>query len=94
MDVGTRVGAGESAIILKRVDDKGFSLDFGASQPALLAVNAYNAAGDGLWVPHPTLENRDGRWLGRFDTHGNVARVELLLASEREQQTFAFALTP
>jgi hypothetical protein len=94
MDVGTRVGAGESAIILKRVDDKGFSLDFGASQPALLAVNAYNAAGDGLWVPHPTLENRDGRWLGRFDTHGNVARVELLLAGEREQQTFAFALTP
>jgi hypothetical protein len=94
MEVGTQAGAGGSAVTLQRVDDKGFSLDFGTRQPALLAVNAYNRKGEGLWVPHPSLQHRDGRWLGRFDTHGSPARVELLLATVLEQQAFAFELTP
>jgi hypothetical protein len=92
MDVGTQVTAGEATISLQRVDDKGFSLDFGNRQPALVAVNAYNKQGDSLWVPGPRLENKDGRWLGRFDTHGSFARVELLLATRQEQQAFAFEL--
>lgn len=92
LDVGTQVTAGETTITLTRVDDKGFSLDFGDRQPALVAVNAFNTQGDSLWVPHPRLENKDGRWLGRFDTHGNFARVELLLATRQEQQAFAFEL--
>ena len=57
-----------------------------------MAVNAFNTQGDSLWVPHPRLENKDGRWLGRFDTHGSFARVELLLATVQEQQAFAFEL--
>jgi len=94
LDVGTQVTAGETTITLTRVDDKGFSLDFGDRQPALVAVNAFNTQGDSLWVPHPRLENKDERWLGRFDTHGNFARVELLLATRQEQQAFAFELAP
>jgi len=92
MDVGTQVAAGETTITLRRVDDNGFSLDFGDRQPALVAVNAYNAQGDSLWVPSPHLEDKGGRWLGRFDTHGSSARVELLLSTRQEQQSYAFAL--
>jgi len=94
MDVGTQVTAGENIITLIRVDDKGFSLDFGDRQPALVAVNAFNTQGDSLWVPHPGLENKDERWLGRFDTHGSFARVELLLVNRQEQQAFAFEMAP
>ena len=94
MDVGTQVAAGETTITLQRVDDKGFSLDFGDRQPALIAVNAFNTQGESLWVPGPRIENKDGRWLGRFDTHGSFARVELLLATRQEQQAFAFELAP
>ena len=57
-----------------------------------MAVNAFNSQGDSLWVPNPRLENKDGRWLGRFDTHGSFARVELLFATVQEQQAFAFEL--
>ena len=92
MDVGTQVTAGEATITLQRVDDKGFSLDFGDRQPALVAVNAFNTQGNSIWVPNPRIENKDGRWLGRFDTHGSFARVELLLATRQEQQAFAFEL--
>jgi hypothetical protein len=93
INVGARVGAPGATITLKRIDDAGFSLDFGEQQPALVAVNAYNAQGDSLWVPHPQIENRDGRWLGRFGVHGAVDKIELLLATEQEQETFPFELT-
>ena len=93
MTVGSQVGEGENTITLKRLDDKGFSLDFGTGQPALVAVNAYNAQGDSLWVPHPRIENKEGRWLGRFDTHGSFEKIELLLATEQEQKSFPFELS-
>ena len=93
MTVGTQVGEGDSTVTLKRIDDKGFSLDFGNHQPALVAVNAYNAQGDSLWVPHPRIENKDGRWLGRFDTHGTFEKIELLLATEQDETAFPFELS-
>jgi len=92
MTVGTQLGEGDSTVTLKRIDDKGFSLDFGNHQPALVAVNAYNAQGDNLWVPHPRIENKDGRWLGRFDTHGTFEKIELLLATEQDETAFPFEL--
>jgi hypothetical protein len=91
--VGARVGPSDSPITLKRIDDKGFSLDFGSRRPALLAVNAYNAQGDSLWVPHPRIEHKDERWLGRFDTHGAFEKIELLLATEQEEKSFPFELS-
>ena len=93
MTVGTQVGEGDSTVTLKRIDDEGFSLDFGNHQSALVAVNAYNAQGDNLWVPHPRIENKDGRWLGRFDTHGTFEKIELLLATEQDETAFPFELS-
>ena len=77
---------------LGRIDDKGVMLDFGTRLPALVAVNAYNAEDHSIWVPHPQLEFKDGRWRGRFDSHGSPARIELVLAEEEEQQAFPFEL--
>ena len=91
-EVGSSVGEAGFQVNLSRVDDKGLTLDFGNRLPALVAVNAYNAADHSLWVPHPRLEFKDGRWRGRFDTHGSAARVELIVAAEQEQQAFPFEL--
>jgi len=90
--VGSSVGEADLQVTLGRIDDKGVMLDFGTRLPALVAVNAYNAEDHSIWVPHPRLEFKDGRWRGRFDTHGSAARVELILAAEQEQQAFPFEL--
>lgn len=90
--VGSSVGAADLQVTLGRIDDKGLMLDFGTQLPALVAVNAYNAEDHSIWVPHPQLEFKDGRWRGRFDTHGSPARIELVLAAEQEQQAFPFEL--
>ncbi len=91
-EVGTSVSEADLQVTLSRVDDQGVTLDFGAWLPALVAVNAYNPEGHGIWVPHPQLEFKDGRWRGRFDTHGSAARIELVLAGEQEQHAFPFEL--
>ncbi|MGD8843660.1 MAG: hypothetical protein PVJ83_09320 [Gammaproteobacteria bacterium] len=93
MNVGTSVGEGDKRITLKRIDERGFSLDFGAQRPALVAVNAYNAQGDSLWMPQPQVERKGDRWIGRFDVSGSAAKVELLRAEEQEQKTFPFELS-
>ncbi len=91
-EVGSAIGAADLRVTLSRVDDKGFTLDFGARLPALVTVNAYDAGDHSIWVPHPQLEFEDGRWRGRFDTLGSAARVELIVAVEQEQQAFPFEL--
>ena len=92
--VGSRVDAGGSTIILTRVDDKGFRLDFGKKHPPLVAVNAYNEAGESIWVPNPSLDVKDGHWVGHFNTHGDFSRIEVLLAKEQERERFDFELVP
>lgn len=89
-EVGTRVNAAGESVTLRRLDDKGFSLDFGVRRPAVVAVNAYNASGESIWVPHPALSRVDERWVGVFPTHGGVARIELMLAGELEEAQFPF----
>lgn len=71
----------------------GIRLDFGASQPTVIAVNAYNAAGDAIWVPHPELKKEDERWLGVFPTHGAAGRIEVLLAAEVEEARYPFVFS-
>ncbi|MEN8800986.1 MAG: hypothetical protein ABF297_03325 [Thiogranum sp.] len=93
IEVGTRVSSAGQTVTLHRVDDKGFSLDFGNRQPAVVAVNAYNAAGDSIWVPHPQLSEVDDRWLGVFATHGAAARIEVLLAGEIEERRYPFTFS-
>jgi len=88
--VGSSVGAADLQVT--RIDDKGLRLDFGTQLPALVAVNAYNDEDHSIWVAHPQLEFKDGRWRGRFDIHGSPARIELVLAAEQEQQAFPFEL--
>ncbi|MGD2140561.1 MAG: hypothetical protein PVH25_09210 [Burkholderiales bacterium] len=93
MTVGTRVHQADGPITLRRIDDQGFILDFGSRQPALLAVNVYNAQGESLWVPDPRIEIKNERWLGRFDTHGTFEKIELLLATQQEEKSLPFELS-
>lgn len=90
LEVGRESGEGDTRMVIKRVDERGVTVDFGAKAPPLVAVNAYNAGGESLWIPHPRLEYRDSRWLGRFETHGDAARLELLLAAEQVRQAYPF----
>ncbi len=91
-EVGSPVSDGDLQVTLSRRDGNGLTLDFGSERPPLVSVIAYNAEGHSLWVPQPQLEFEDGRWRGRFDTHGSAARIELVLASELEQRLFPFEL--
>jgi len=93
MAVGTQVSSAGGTVTLNRLDDKGFRLDFGARRPTVVAVNAYNGAGDAIWVPHPELKKEDERWLGVFPTHGAAARIEVLLAGEVEEERYPFAFS-
>lgn len=93
MEVGTQVSSAGGTVTLNRLDDKGFRLDFGARRPTVVAVNAYNAVGDAIWVPHPELKKEDERWLGVFPTHGAAARIEVLLAGEVEEERYPFAFS-
>jgi len=93
VEVGTQVSSAGQTVTLHRLDDKGFSLDFGARRPAVVAVNAYNATGDAIWVPHPELREEDKRWVGVFPTHGAAARIEVLLAGEVEEERYPFAFS-
>jgi hypothetical protein len=90
VEVGTRVSTAGETVTLNRLDDKGFSLDFGDRRPAVVAVNAYNASGDAIWVPHPELTEEGKRWVGVFPTHGAAARIEVMLAGEVEEAQFPF----
>ena len=92
INVGDHIQIEDKKITLKRIDDKGFTLDFGAQLPPLIAVNAYNAENNSIWLPHPRLENLDDRWIGSFNTHGEFKRVELMLASEQEIKKYEFEL--
>jgi hypothetical protein len=92
INVGDHILIDDNKITLKRIDDKGFILDFGTQLPPLAAINAYNAENKSIWVPHPRLEIKDERWTGHFNTHGKFKRIELLLASEQEIKTYDFEL--
>jgi hypothetical protein len=93
VEVGAQVSIGGETVTLNRLDDKGFSLDFGARRPAVVAVNAFNDRGDAIWMPHPQLKEEDERWVGVFPVHGAAARIDLLLAAESEQQRYPFAFS-
>ena len=92
LNVGDQIQIKDKKIILKRIDDKGFTLDFGTQLPPLVAVNAYNTENNSIWLPHSSLESKDGRWIGSFNTHGEFKRIELLLASEQEIKKYEFEL--
>jgi len=92
INVGDHILIDDNEITLKRIDDKGFILDFGTQLPPLAAINVYNAENKSIWVPHPRLEIEDERWTGHFNTHGKFKRIELLLASEQEIKTYDFEL--
>jgi len=92
LNVGDHIQIEDKKITLKRIDDKGFTLDFGAQLPPLIAVNAYNAENNSIWLPHPRLENLDDHWIGSFNTHGEFKRIELMLASEQEIKKYEFEL--
>jgi hypothetical protein len=89
-EVGAGANAAGEAVTLSRLDGKGFSLDFGVRRPAVVAVNAYNASGESIWVPHPALSRVEERWVGVFPTHGAVARIEVMLAGEIDEAQFPF----
>jgi len=92
LNVGDHIQIEDKKITLKRIDDKGFTLDFGIQLPPLVAVNSYNAKNNSIWLPHPRLENLDDRWIGSFNTHGEFKRIELMLAPEQETKTYDFEL--
>ena len=57
-------------------------------------VSAYNKVGESIWVPNPGLDVTEGHWVGRFDAHGDFKRVEVLLATEQEEESFDFEPIP
>lgn len=91
--LGAQVTAeGFSAVVSELARDR-FVLRSREGGELLLAVRAYNAAGQMLWMTGAKTGRTDGGWQGEFSVQGVPMRIELVVAKGLETAEYPFSLT-
>jgi hypothetical protein len=91
--LGAEVEAeGFSAVVSELARDR-FVLRSREGGDRVLAVRAYNADGDSLWMTGAKTARTEAGWQGEFGVQGVPARVELVVAKDLETAEYPFSMT-
>ena len=90
--LGARTSGGGISIELSELGRDAFALRSHGAGERVLAVRAFNATGDELWMTGAEAEMDEEGWKGSFEVRGVPARIEIITAGELERAEYRYAL--
>ena len=91
--LGSQVSGSGVTIELSGLARDGFTLRTGEQGERVLAVRAFNAAGEELWMTGSEAEMDEASWTGSFEVKGVPARIEIVTAGQLEQAEYRYTLS-